>query len=64
MESVVVYHGRTSGLLQADERLYFLHIPKTAGTSLRSNLESRFDVADILNSNPNRKAHPIQGATF
>ena len=29
------------------ERLYFLHIPKTAGTSLRTFLESRFAVGEV-----------------
>ncbi|QKK06804.1 MAG: sulfotransferase family 2 domain-containing protein [Planctomycetota bacterium] len=35
------------GLLGPDERLYFLHIPKTAGTSLRTFLESRFDFEEV-----------------
>ncbi|MFG0259641.1 MAG: hypothetical protein ACF8LK_04735 [Phycisphaerales bacterium JB041] len=35
------------GPLSEDEQLYFLHIPKTAGTSLRTFLESRFDVGKV-----------------
>lgn len=35
------------GPLAEHEQLYFLHIPKTAGTSLRTFLESRFDFEQV-----------------
>ncbi|MCW5774972.1 MAG: sulfotransferase family 2 domain-containing protein [Phycisphaeraceae bacterium] len=35
------------GPLGQDDKLYFLHIPKTAGTALRTFLESRFAVDEI-----------------
>lgn len=35
------------GPLARDEKLYFLHIPKTAGTSLRTYLESHFHVDEV-----------------
>lgn len=35
------------GPLRDDERLYFLHVPKTAGTSLRTYLESRFPAEEV-----------------
>lgn len=33
--------------LEAGEQLYFLHIPKTAGTTLRTYLEDHFDTAAV-----------------
>ncbi|MBK7403918.1 MAG: sulfotransferase family 2 domain-containing protein [Phycisphaerales bacterium] len=38
---------RPHGPLAPEEQLYFLHIPKTAGTSFRTFLELHFDVAQI-----------------
>lgn len=35
------------GPLARDEKLYFLHIPKTAGTSLRTFLESQFHADEV-----------------
>lgn len=52
--SVMVQSGRRAeqawkahGPLRDGEQLYFLHIPKTAGTTLRTFLESRFLVDEI-----------------
>lgn len=38
---------RPHGPLADDEQLYFLHIPKTAGTAMRTFLETQFDAADV-----------------
>ena len=37
-------------IMGKDDVLYFLHIPKTAGTSLIFSLENYFDVNDLLPS--------------
>ena len=44
------------GPLAEREQLYFLHIPKTAGTAMRTYLESQFDAADVC---PHLDMHTI-----
>lgn len=47
VETKLMTQWKPHGNLKEDEPLYFLHIPKTAGTSLRTFLESRFDLSKV-----------------
>jgi len=50
VETKPITQWKPHGPLAEDEQLYFLHIPKTAGTSLRTFLESHFDLDKVCPS--------------